>query len=377
MKLQKLSSIILCLCSLIIVHSAYSKTCFRLELEGSDYIQKFTSVTENQNIYFIIKDEKVLFKALNQEDFLNFQDQLTKVGSCSRFEDLKLGNGCYPIMSHEGSYILSSDFVIFDKSEYRANWSDMSHELKILMNSGKCLSISQLDFDGNGGKNFCSLNIKNANDNKCHLNCAPEIRVSKRDKFPAVEVLDTSSVYLSRYEYKKHVNNIGFYVEQSFCHEFSNFGQQCAVLTSQAKKDEFLVRVPNFATYSFGAHSSSSTPLKAMIELSLGGVCKSWESERKINFNSLGSTHRHYFSFNVSGLKHQALDLNSFKKFFNELTESKILGVQEPLFCQIVKSDKGFSIQREESVIFWSDTEVEAIKAMIELGKLNLCKFKY
>jgi hypothetical protein len=74
-------------------------------------------------------------------------------------------------------------------------------------------------------------------------------------------------------------------------------------------------------------------------------------------------------------VNHQALAVNAFKKLFSGLAESKIIGTQQPLSCQILKSDKGFSIQCEESSIFWSDEEVESIKTMIELGNLKLCKF--
>lgn len=375
MKLQKLSSIILCFFSFLFVHSAYSKTCFRIQLEGSDYIKKFSSVTENQNIYFIIKDEKVLFKAFNRDDFINFQTQLEKVGSCSSFEDLSLGNGCYPLLSHEGSYILSNEFVIFNDLKLHANWSDMSHELKMLMNNRKCLSVSHFQYDSQEIKNLCSLEITNVKDNKCLFNCGPQIRVSKSNKISSVEVPVTSSITFSRFEFQKHINNIRFYTEQGFCQEFSNFDQECQVLTGKTAKDDSYVTVPNFATYSFGPYSYGVTPLRAMVELSLGGVCKSWKKERKIIFNSLSPVHRHYLSFTVDGLKHQALDVKSFKKLFSELAESKIIGTQEPLSCQVLKSDKGFSIQREKSSIFWSDEEVESIKTMIELGNLKLCKF--
>ena len=375
MRVNKFVIMLISIFSFLNINSAYSKTCYTLGIEDVDYIQKFSSLEESQNVYLIIKDEKVLFKTLNKSTFSKFQEQLKKLGSCDEYKELTIQDGCYPLMSEKGSYIVSSDFVIFDDSVYRNNWSDIALELKLLLNNKQCYSLSSFQFDQDNQKKYCSLQIPHTNELKCNGSCNPEIQMSYNSSLSIVEVESVSSLLFSRFEFRKLLKNIEFYVDQRFCHKPLSFNQPCEVVTLNSSRSEHDINVPNLATYKFRSPSIVASPLSAMVELSLGGVCKDWVNKRKVNFYPLGPEHRNYLFFTIGGLKHQALGIKEFKKLFIELAQSKIIDEDIAGDCQVMKNSQGHFLERNQEAIFWSDSDVDAIEAMIELGHLNLCKF--
>ena len=374
MKLTKIVILFFSIFSFYIIDRAYSKTCYTLQIEDVDYIKKFSSLVENQNVFLVIKDEKVLFETLNKSVFIQFQDQLKKIGSCGDYKELTIQDGCYPLMSDKGSYIVSSDFVIFEDSVYRNNWSDISLALSTLLNNKQCSSLSSFQFDRDNQKKYCSLQISNVKELRCNSSCNPEIQMSYDSNSPAVDVMSVSSILFSRFEFRKLLKDIEFYVDQGLCYKPLSSNQPCEVVTLNSSRSEYEVNVPNFATYKFRSSSIVASPLSAMVELSLGGVCKDWVNKRKVIFYPLGSEHRNYFSFTIGGLKHQALGIKEFKKLFKELSQSKIIDEPVANDCQVVKNSRGHFIERNQEVIFWSDSDVAAIEAMIELAHLNLCK---